>query len=395
MIISLTTFSQVKYSVKLSDKHQKRVEQTKDVRKRFKRYRKLMHKSEKKARKREADSLGNVAVDKAEQRYDLEVPSLPDSASREDSISWVVNTLAQYHQEEELQQYVEQLVSMDSSEVPSLDSLVLDPIAEEAFNKYLSDELSQQAAPTMESIKQDQLSTLEGELPTEALDHMEGLATDPKAEIDAFQDKVKAQQLEKVQGRLSKLKEKYVTLPSMGDESTGIKRNSLKGEPLWKRIYLTGNVAVQSTEPVVLDTDFRVGYKINQQLVTGVGVRWREVLVGKMDSASRISDQAHGYSWYIDQSFKKGLFLHGEIGAVKNTSLFREGADSPFVKWEYECLAGLGRTFKLGKMVSMSTMILYDFNHRNNDIHPRPFVVKVGMNLEKMPWKGAKLWNKK
>ncbi len=383
--IVLVASAQVKFDVKLSDKHAQKVAKTKDVRKKLKKYKKLMDKEERKARKAYLDSMEQVALNRAPIDSSF-FQVLPDSASVADSLSWALNTLAASHQTEELAMLTERLQELDSGDF-QVDSLELTPLAEELVQEQLSSYTSGLDLP------QDNLmDVVQAEIPTDEISQLkstaseaQSMAEDPQAKIDQLQEKVKGDQLAKLQQKMAKLKDKYVSIPDLSKPEEGIKRNSLKGKPLIDRLILTGNVSIQSTDPIIPDIDIKLGYQINKKLQVGGGIRWRE-LIGKRDSASLAGapTQMHGYSLFAEQEFFRGAFLHAEYAQLRNTTLF--GEQDPKVSWQQEYLLGIGRKFQIASYGSISTTILYDFNHRNNDTHPRPFVVRVGFSLNGLPW---------
>lgn len=382
MLLSWIGFSQVKFDVRLSDKHTRRVEQTKDVRKKLKKYKKLMSKAEKRELKHYQDSLKSVALEQVPYDSTMILKHLPDSASRSDSIAWALNTLAQYHQNEDISEYIQTVSSVDSVGF-SLDSLELTPLAEKVGSKYMPDDLDLPDA-SYQSLHNQHKEALMGDVPMETLSSVREAGEDPKAKIEALQENLRTDELVRLQTKLSKLKKKYVSIPDLSNPESGIKRSSLKGRPLIDRFYLGGNVAVQSTSPLVLDVDLKLGYKLDKRLSVGGGVRWREAFGAPDTTATMLSQNSHGYSLFSDYELAKGFFAHLEYGSIRNSALFQEGAS--FEKWQQEYLVGVGREFQIASFGSISTLFLYDFNHRNNNTHPRPFVMRIGFNLTKVPW---------
>lgn len=372
---------QVSFKVNLSEKHLSKVERTKDVSKKLKRYKKLMSKEEKRARREYADSLKRVAGDKVPYDSALVVSHLPDSSGRADSIAWALNTLAQYHEYDELQSCLE---NMDSVQIAELAEMELTPHAEQMARDYLPKDMGASSGG-VESLRDSHLEALPFD--PEA-GPQELLPFDPKAspreQVESLQENLKGQELGKLQMKLSKLKGKYVSMPDLSNPDSGIKRNSLKGKPLKDRLYLGGNVVVQSTDPFVLDSDIQLGYKFNKDLVAGTGIRWRETF-RKTDSLSLLSKDAHGYSLFIRQDLVKGIFVYAEYGAIRNMALF--GDHQVKTAWGYEYLAGIGRKFSIAKFLELNILFLYDFNHRNNTTHLRPFVMRVGYGINKFPFK--------
>ena len=69
-----------------------------------------------------------------------------------------------------------------------------------------------------------------------------------------------SEQFQEVQSQMTKVKQKYASVPNSNDLSTAQKRNSLKGEPFWKRLVLGGNFNLTETNPVTIDFSPVIGW---------------------------------------------------------------------------------------------------------------------------------------
>ncbi|MEQ9468193.1 MAG: hypothetical protein RLN88_12320, partial [Ekhidna sp.] len=141
--------------------------------------------------------------------------------------------------------------------------------------------------------------------------------------------------------------------------------------------FLNGNVTIQSTDPVILDSNIQLGYRWNKSFSTGMGLLLREQLNDR-DSAALTGD-AHGFSLFANYDILKGFFLYTEYQLVKNKSLFQESSVPAY--WQYAALAGVGRRFSISAKVSLSISLLYDFNYKNNDLNSRPLTPRVGYQV--------------
>jgi len=79
---------------------------------------------------------------------------------------------------------------------------------------------------------------------------------------------------------------------------------------------------------------------------------------------------------YEHMSIKQFNLVIFELQSTLNQPLIEESA-SPN-EWQNACLLGAGRKFTIGKRISLSTMLLYDFNHKNNELSRRPWVPRIG-----------------
>ncbi|MBV6640777.1 MAG: hypothetical protein KI791_08665 [Cyclobacteriaceae bacterium] len=396
-IIYFTTdcHAQINFKATLSPRHQKKVAQSKDVRTKVKRYKKFLEKDKKKQLKHYKDSLAQVAFDQIPLDSSMVISHLPDSSSRKDSLTWALNTLSRYKQFDQIEEYYEKISGLDSSMIPKLDSVDLEPKVNQIAQKYLPDDLDlpdsdlneMQSAHmqglsdvpidlTKNPLKQTSVEDLPVEVPKINMEKS------PEEQVGQLAQNVKGEQLAKLQTKMTRLKEKYVSIPDLSKPEEGIKRNSLNGRPLVDRLFVGGNVQIQSTDPVILDTDIQLGYKINKDLKVGVGFRWRESFA-REDSIAGTVKNAHGYSGFINHDITKGFFVYAEYAAIMDQPIFSE-VEVPG-RWQYEYLLGVGRAFSVFKFLDMNILFLYDFNHKHNNLHPRPFEVRIGYQVTKLP----------
>ena len=147
------------------------------------------------------------------------------------------------------------------------------------------------------------------------------------------------------------------------------------------RLYFGGNVGLQSTDPIIANANLQLGYWINKKWLTGLGIVLREQL-GNVDSTSTPTGDGYGYSFFTRYDIKKGFFSWLEIERQINTSLFNNIETNLEPQWQSAYLAGIGKEFKIG-FIHMMSMVLYDFNFKNNKLNARPFVFKIGVRFSK------------
>ncbi|MEO9646153.1 MAG: hypothetical protein ABJI10_08790 [Ekhidna sp.] len=193
--------------------------------------------------------------------------------------------------------------------------------------------------------------------------------------------KIDPKQFQEAQADIQKLKKKYSELPDTRYPEEGTKRNSLEDKPFKNRLYFGGNLSLQSTDPVIINTNLQLGYWINKKWLGGVGVIFREQFGN--DSTSQVTGDGYGYSFFTRYDIPKGFFAWAEVERQINKSLF--ASESPVgTKWDSAHLLGVGREFKIGK-VQMLSLILYDFNYQSNDLNSSPFVFRLGVRFSKKP----------
>lgn len=393
-----SSFGQIKFDVKVSDKHLHKVEKSKDAREKLKAYKKYYVKDSIKAAKKEwktykkekrdslkAEGLWKEAKENQQKilsnkwerytnqipEYELDTLAFPDP---KDSLDWALQELAKQKNFKELQSIYEQVAQYDSSYLDSfqLDSIKIDTT--ELLNRF---ELKERMADYLpEELQEETDLNVADKLKNGFIDEYGGVQLLDQSGVKEFFENVDPEQFAKSQLSLNTLKDKYTKLPDLSKEEEGIKRNSLKGAPLKKRIYVGGNFAVQSTAPVVLDTDIRIGYKLNKKFSVGTGLVLRESF--SSDSLV-IAGDAFGYSFFADYSFTQSFFFTAEYQSQKESSAFKESSTP--APWQRAYMAGIGRTFTFSSKVGATVSFLYDFNYKNNNLNVRPLVVRIGYKI--------------
>lgn len=190
-------------------------------------------------------------------------------------------------------------------------------------------------------------------------------------------NKVDPQQFQDAMLRTEKLKQKYQRLPSIDDPKNGLKRNALSDLPFADRLYFGGNLDMPSTDPLVLDTQLQMGYWWSKRWMTGLGFGVRE----QFSRAPQPNSDNHGWSSFSRYHLTPSIFLWGEYSERWYRSLFgSEPANLRLVK-DWGLFVGAGKDFRIGK-ATLFTLLLYNVNHRSNDLSNRPWVIKIGFRID-------------
>ncbi|NQZ76633.1 MAG: hypothetical protein HRT61_11090 [Ekhidna sp.] len=389
--------AQITFDAKVSDRHLKKVERSKDARTKLEKYKKAYSKDSIKAakgawrgfRKQNKDSLKTVGKwkeAKANRRkillgeYSLKRPKqyAVDHTKFEppkDSMDWAMQELAKAGDFAKVQEVYEEYGAYDSAYLDEfeLDSMQIDSLIlsdrmgmKERLKRYLPPELAQESDLKIEQ------QMLNGKL-----DQYGKIQKVDRSGVKDFFANISPEEYSKSQLSLQKAKAKYIELPNLQQEEKGIKRNSLKGSPLKNRFFLNGNVTLQSTDPLILDTNLQLGYQWNKKFSTGIGIILREQLNDR--DSSNVTGDAHGLSLFTSYDISNGFYVYAEYQLVKNSSLFSE---SPVVTaWQYAALLGVGRKFSISEKISFSVLLLYDFNYKNNDLSQRPLTPRIGYSI--------------
>jgi len=397
--LASASYAQLNFDVNVSDGHLRKVKKAKDARSKLKNYKKYYSKDSLKAAKRAWKDYRNTYKDSLKQAGQWEELkehkeefmvgewSFPDHKQYaldtsffqppKDSLEWAVQELARRGSFEEIQALYESYGQYDSSYLKrfaQIDSLHMDPntLAErfqtkERLSNYLPEELRQESD-----------LSIDNQMKYGKLDQFGQLQKVDRSGVKEFFQNVDPEQFSRAMVSMTAAKKKYAVLPDLSKEEEGIKRNSLKGTPLKKRLFLNGNIALQSTNPLILDANVQLGYRWTQKLSTGIGILYREQFTGR-DSTSAIMGDAHGWSAFVNYDIAKGFFVYSEAQQVINQPIF--GESNLLRTKEQAYFIGMGRKFSVGKHVKLSVMMLYDLNYRNNSLNQRPLVPRIGYSV--------------
>lgn len=398
VLLSLVGMSQVTFDVNVSDRHLNKLEKTKSAREKLKEYKKYYKKdsvkSAKKAwkayKKEHKDSLkveGRWKDAKDSKRQILEnkwqdqkKKYLIDTsffAPPEDSLDWAMQELARRGDFAALQSIYEQYGQYDSSYLEHfhLDSIKLDSM--EILERFQVKEKAKEYLP--EELQQESDLKIDQQLQHGAIDQYGNIQRIDRSGVKDFFQNVSPKEFTTAQLSMKALKEKYLKPPNLEKDEEGIKRRSLKGTPFKNRLFLNGNITFPSTAPLVLDMNIQLGYQWNKHVSSGMGIVLREQFSNR-DSSS-VASNAYGYSVFSSYDVVKSFFVYAEHQGVSSQSLFGGEANAQSA-WQYAHMAGVGRTFRISSKVSFSSTVLYDFNHKQNELHSRPIVFRFGYNIQ-------------
>ncbi len=371
LVFASSLAAQVKVNATATGRHAKTVNRAKKVRE-LTRERKAQLKLLKDHRKATAsyqESYTNLKNQK------LEI-SQPDSLSnlswtRQDSLSLSREILYESNFPDKYKQVLLDPINIDSlrSVMVGKQTVDLEQEAENRAGEYLPEELSgaiDVAVPTQE------LTTVD----VKGFSKPNPNLVKPEAARELFR-KIDPESFKQAQTDLTKLKKKYTEMPDARFPAEGRKRNSLEDIPFKKRLYLGGMFNVSSTDPLILDMNLQLGYRINKKWMSGAGFSFREQLTSA-DSTNLFGD-GHGFSIFSKYNILKQFHAWGEIQRQTNQST-TETEVNTVARWQSAYLLGVGREFNLGP-ARMSSLLMYDFNHQQNTLSRRPWVVRIGMIL--------------
>jgi len=204
--------------------------------------------------------------------------------------------------------------------------------------------------------------------------------------FEQYQDKV-----QQVQEQAQKLKKKYSSVADARDLSTAVKRNSLKGEPLAKRLVLGGTFQITPSfsrkdslkglpkdYSASVDLSPVIGYRLNKKFTAGASVTYRaNIIADELET----HNQTYGWRGFLEYFPKESIFFHGEYQAI-STEVTASDAniEEPSRQWINGALVGVGKEFALFKGIKGQVMILYDFLFDGySSPYQRPLAIRFGI----------------
>jgi len=125
-----------------------------------------------------------------------------------------------------------------------------------------------------------------------------------------------SEQFDKAQKELTKMKSKYSKVVNSNDMTTAVKRNSLKGKPLGKRLVYGGNFNLSGNDPIKVDLSPLVGYKVNKKLTLGLSGTYRQTFQKELTSGEAI----YGSRLFANYDIFKNFFAAGEVDQMRTGS---------------------------------------------------------------------------
>lgn len=182
---------------------------------------------------------------------------------------------------------------------------------------------------------------------------------------------------------LAKLKRKYLTLPSSKDLSSGVKRNSLKGEKLNKRLVFGGSIKVRQSKSIEIDFSPSIAYLISKRLSTGIAIIYR----GKFGDGKKwhesFNTKTYGGRIFTDYTVLKSFYAHTELESINTPNISITIMDIRTTKTILGAMAGIGKHFSMSKGIVGKVIAQYNFLHNDNTIYSSPWVVRFGFDIKK------------
>ncbi|WP_456458463.1 hypothetical protein [Reichenbachiella sp.] len=396
------------FRMNLSPKHQKKLNNTKDYRKKLTRYHKYyaqdstaLKKAEKRNYKKKLDSLAQVDFERNKLYGQLATiqsnMDLDTTVVTFEHLKQVAGDHQVYAEElqqlEALEQVHRSTLMFRDSVLRSefkLDSLMLrgDSSSMALAEQMVVSRLSSMAGEEYSQVLSQRMGSVDDYAPEQAAQwkDLEGLTTpSPKdlsdESVNNLSDKQNAK-LKETQSKMKLDKLKYAEIGDSKDMNTAVKKTSLKEVSFKKRLDLGGNFQIASTDPFVIELSPQIGYFINKKWTVGLGLNYRTT-IGASDSLSKTAAHGYGYQLFSSYDILKNLFLYSEFNRTKQDRLF--GEKNELVDWKNAFMIGLGLSLKVSSKVDARIMLLYDVSKQSEQkFLGQPVVLKFGFRLSEI-----------
>jgi hypothetical protein len=177
--------------------------------------------------------------------------------------------------------------------------------------------------------------------------------------------------------KIDGLKKKYDYVPDSKDLSTARKANTLDGAPVKKRIVIGGDLHMDIGDPLFLDFNPMIGYRLDKRWMAGISGMFRFRLSHTDSTGIGYRIPTTGGRGFGEYRFYKSFLAHVEYEVLvkdvfstemKNTS----GEPTQSIN------VGLGNTFNLYKGLKGRLLILYNFTLDGENQYRSPWVVRFG-----------------
>lgn len=172
------------------------------------------------------------------------------------------------------------------------------------------------------------------------------------------------QQMQTAKAELNKIKDKLNKLGggSSDVEMPDFKPNTQKTKSFLKRIEYGANVQSQKTNsflPVTSDMVLTGGYKLNDKIVTGIGVSYK-LGWGSGINHIKLTNEGVGLRSYADMKLKGSFWISGGYEQNYQKAFGSIVQLKNLDAWQTSGLIGLSKKYKIGKKTN-NLQLLWDF----------------------------------
>lgn len=181
------------------------------------------------------------------------------------------------------------------------------------------------------------------------------------------------------QSKLQDLKKKYRQVQT--SEEVFVKRNSLEGTPFIQRLTYGATLQLRSRPTLTVDLSPLLGYRLDRDLVVGVGATYRLAL--SEDRRSIVTDHpVYGGRGFAEYTVMKGFLLHAEYERLMQSARLIGQETSSRIA-QSAVLVGIGKNYTITNRVRGTVVFLYNLRSADQlpSLYPRPFMIRFGFRM--------------
>ncbi|NJN28669.1 MAG: hypothetical protein HC819_23175 [Cyclobacteriaceae bacterium] len=183
--------------------------------------------------------------------------------------------------------------------------------------------------------------------------------------------------IEQGESQIEGLKKKYEYVPDSEDLSTAKKTNTLKSVPFKKRIVFGGDFHIEIGDPLFLDFNPMIGYRLDKKWMVGLSGMLRLRLDHTDSLGMRYKMPTTGGRGFGEYRFYKSFLAHAEYEVLVNNVLSAEVKHTSSEPTQ-SINIGLGNTFGIYKGLKGKFLLLYNFTLDGDKLYRSPWVVRFG-----------------
>lgn len=179
--------------------------------------------------------------------------------------------------------------------------------------------------------------------------------------------------------KMSKYKQKYESVNSLKDIKDEKWHNAMKGKPLRERLVPAITWQFQSWHDFMLDINPSVGYKLNSNIVIGLGWNQRISFNVPARAFNRYSN-VHGFRSYGEYNFKKGFGFRLDLESM-NTPKNKRNVNTdvpPQREWVWSALMGIKQKYPIYKNLKGNAQLMYNLFDKN---HRSPYTDRINWRI--------------
>jgi cell division protein FtsB len=187
-----------------------------------------------------------------------------------------------------------------------------------------------------------------------------------------------SENIEEGKGQIDGLKKKYAYVPDSKDLSTAQKTSTLKGVPVKKRFVYGGDLHVDIGDPLFLDFNPMIGYRLDKRWMLGIGGMFRFRLSHTDSAGLEYRIPTTGGRGFGEYQFYKSFLAHAEYEVLTNDVFTKAEVKNTPSKPTQSINVGLGNTFNIYKGLKGKFLLLYNFALDGEKQYRSPWVIRFG-----------------